>query len=86
MSEAVRVSSARVSMSTASAYPESCARAFELASRLGYDGVEVMVWTDPVSQDAAALGRLAEHYGVPIVSIHAPTLLVTQRVFGSEPG
>jgi hypothetical protein len=35
MSEAVRVSSVRASMSTASAYPESCARAFEVASRLG---------------------------------------------------
>jgi sugar phosphate isomerase/epimerase len=72
-------------MSTASAYPESCARAFELAHRLGYDGVEVMVWTDPVSQDASALRRLSEHYELPIVSVHAPTLLITQRVFGSEP-
>jgi sugar phosphate isomerase/epimerase len=85
MSEAVRVSSVRVSMSTASAYPESCARAFELASRLGYDGVEVMVWTDPVSQDASALRRLSDHYRLPIVSVHAPTLLITQRVFGSDP-
>jgi sugar phosphate isomerase/epimerase len=85
MSEAVRVSDVRVSMSTASAYPETCARAFELASRLGYDGVEVMVWTDPVSQDASALRRLSEHYELPIVSVHAPTLLITQRVFGAEP-
>jgi sugar phosphate isomerase/epimerase len=85
MSEAVRVSSVRVSMSTASAYPESCARAFDLASRLGYDGVEVMVWTDPVSQDPSALRRLSDHYELPIVSVHAPTLLITQRVFGSDP-
>ena len=85
MSETVRVSNVRVSMSTASAYPESCARAFELASRLGYDGVEVMVWTDPVSQDASALRRLSDHYQLPIVSVHAPTLLITQRVFGSDP-
>jgi sugar phosphate isomerase/epimerase len=85
MSETVRAASVRVSMSTASAYPESCARAFELASRLGYDGVEVMVWTDPVSQDASALRRLSEHYQLPIVSVHAPTLLITQRVFGSDP-
>jgi sugar phosphate isomerase/epimerase len=85
MTEPVRVSSVRVSMSTASAYPESCARAFELAHRLGYDGVEVMVWTDPVSQDASALRRLSDHYELPIVSVHAPTLLITQRVFGSDP-
>ena len=45
------VSRARVGLSTASVYPESTAAAFELAARLGYDGVEIMVWTDPVSQD-----------------------------------
>src|SRR3954447_25042166 len=85
MSEAVRVSGARVSLSTASAYPQSCAEAFEMAARLGYDGMEVMVWTDPVSQDPAALRRLSEHYGLPVVAIHAPTLLITQRVWGADP-
>ena len=39
--------SSRVGLSTASVYPENCATAFEVAARLGYDGVEVMVWTDP---------------------------------------
>lgn len=76
---------ARVGLSTASVYPGTCATAFELAARLGYDGVEVMVFTDPVSQAADALGALARHYGIPILSIHAPTLLLTQRVFGQEP-
>ena len=75
----------RVGLSTASVYPGNCAVAFDLAARLGYDGVEVMVWTDPVSQDAAALAALVEHHGIPIVSIHAPTLLLTQRVWGTEP-
>ncbi|MGL5858812.1 MAG: sugar phosphate isomerase/epimerase family protein [Angustibacter sp.] len=75
----------RVSLSTASTYPESCATAFELASRLGYDGIEVMVWTDPVSQDPDALRRLSDHYQLPVVAIHAPTLLITQRVWGIEP-
>jgi len=85
MNEAVRVPAARVSLSTASAYPESCAATFEMASRLGYDGIEIMVWTDPVSQDPAALQRLSEHHDLPIVAIHAPTLLVTQRVWGADP-
>ncbi len=74
-----------ISLSTSSAYPETCAAAFELASALGYDGVEIMVWTDPVSQDPIALRRLSEHYQLPIVAIHAPTLLVTQRVWGVDP-
>jgi sugar phosphate isomerase/epimerase len=85
MSGAVQVPGARVSLSTASTYPETCATSFEIASRLGYDGVEIMVWTDPVSQDPAALQRLSDHYQVPIVAIHAPTLLITQRVWGADP-
>ena len=74
-----------MSLSTASAYPLNCATTFEMAARLGYDGVEVMVWTDPVSQDPDALRRLSEHHGLPIVSLHAPTLLLTQRVWGTDP-
>ena len=85
VTEVVRVTRAPVSLSTASGYPLSCAATFEIAARLGYDGVEVMVWTDPVSQDAEALRRLSEHHGLPIVSLHAPTLLVTQRVWGTDP-
>ena len=46
---------------TASVFPESTAFAFETAqSSCGYDGVEVMVWTDPVSQDPHALRRLSD--------------------------
>ena len=74
-----------VALSTASVYPESCAAAFDIAERLGYDGVEVMVWTDPVTQEAGALAGLARLHGIPVVSIHAPTLLVTQRVWGTDP-
>src|SRR4029453_960780 len=75
----------RVALSTASAYPEPTARAFEIASRLGFDGIEIMVTTDPVSQDPQALRRLADHYEVPITSIHSPCLLITQRVWTTDP-
>ena len=74
-----------VALSTASVYPENCAAAFRYADRMGYDGVEVMVWTDPVTQEAGALRALSELHGVPIVSVHAPTLLISQRIFGVEP-
>src|SRR5437016_10506318 len=76
---------AKVGLSTASVYPESTASAFELAGRLGFDGVEVMVWTDPVSQDSDALRRLSDYHQVPIVAMHAPCLLITQRVWGTDP-
>ena len=75
----------RVSLSTSSVYPGSTASAFEAAARVGYDGVEVMVGTDEVSADIEAVSRLAEFHGVQVVSVHAPTLLLTQRVWGTEP-
>src|SRR5437764_6933848 len=81
----VKVPEAKVALSTASVYPESTATAFELAARLGYDGVEVMVWTDPISQDVEALQRLSDYHGIEISAIHAPCLIVTQRVWGTDP-
>ena len=80
-----RVPSARVALATASVYPESTAAAFEMAARLGYDGVEVMVWTDPVSQDITALRRLSDYHEMPILALHAPCLVITQRVWGTDP-
>src|SRR5689334_5379575 len=81
----VRVPAAKIALSTASVYPESTANAFEIAARLGYDGVEVMVWTDPISQDIEALRRLSDYHQVPILAIHAPCLVITQRVWGTDP-
>src|SRR6516162_2772690 len=74
-----------VALSTASVFPERVADAFELAARLGYDGLEVMVSADAVSQDTEALRRLADYHSVPVLALHAPCLLVTQRVWGYEP-
>ena len=74
-----------VVLATASVFPERTTDAFELAARLGYDGVEVMVTADPVSQDADVLQRLADYHGVPVMAVHAPCLLITQRVWGREP-
>ena len=71
-------------LSTSSTYPASTESAFADAARLGYDGVEVMVWKWPETRDATALRRLAETHGMPVLSIHSPTLLLTQRVWGSD--
>lgn len=76
--------SALVGLSTSSVYPETTAAAFEIAASLGYDGIEVMVGTDVISQDVEALAGLVDHYQVPVLSIHAPCLLVTQRVWGTD--
>jgi sugar phosphate isomerase/epimerase len=74
-----------IGLSTASVYPETTAAGFELAARLGYDAVEVMVGIDPLSQETDVLRRLSDYHEVPICSVHAPCLLITQRVWGSEP-
>ena len=75
----------RIGLSTASVYPESSAHAFTYAARLGYEAVEVMVGIDALSQQTSAVKQLSEHHGLPISAIHAPCLLFTQRVWGTEP-
>jgi sugar phosphate isomerase/epimerase len=74
-----------VALSTASVFPESVRAGFALARELGYDGVELMVWSERLSQDVAAVGRLAEASGVPVLALHAPCLAVTQRVWTADP-
>jgi sugar phosphate isomerase/epimerase len=75
----------RIGASTASVWPQTATTAFELAAELGYDGVEVMVWADPISQDPAALRRRSRQTGVPVLAVHAPCLLITQRVWSPRP-
>jgi sugar phosphate isomerase/epimerase len=74
-----------IGVSTASVWPRTATSAFALAAELGYDGVEVMVWADPISQDPGALRRRSRQYGVPVLAVHAPCLLITQRVWSPRP-
>lgn len=71
-------------LSTASVYPETSTHAFEYASRLGYDAVEVMVGIDVVSQSIEKVRALRDYHQVPVCAIHAPCLLITQRVWGTD--
>ena len=82
MSNAAVTPRCQVALSTASVFPDRTPDAF---ARLGYDGVEVMVSADAVSQDVDVLRRLVDYHGLPVLAIHAPNLLVTQRVWGREP-
>jgi sugar phosphate isomerase/epimerase len=79
------VAGVQVALSTASVFPERAPDAFEAAARLGYDGIEIMVTADPVSQDAEVLRRLSDYHSLPVVAVHAPNLLITQRVWGRDP-
>src|SRR5699024_12757907 len=44
-----------------------------------------MVWADPASQDVAALRRVSRRTGVPVLAVHSPSLLITQRVWSPDP-
>nr|WP_285728136.1 sugar phosphate isomerase/epimerase [Psychromicrobium sp. YIM S02556] len=72
-----------VALSSASVYPLTVHDGFAVARDLGYDGLEVMVTGNAVSQNGEALAALSERYEVPIMAIHAPTLLLTQQVWGN---
>lgn len=66
-------------------YPESSASAFELAAELGFDGVELMVGVDPITTDIDAVEKLSRYHGVQVRSVHAPVLLITPNVWGTDP-
>ncbi|MCF8607021.1 sugar phosphate isomerase/epimerase [Gordonia sp. HY442] len=74
-----------VGLSTASVYPQNTEAAFGYAADLGFDGVELMVWGESVSQDIGQVAYLSQKYQVPVLSIHAPCLLISQRVWGRDP-
>jgi len=75
----------KIGLSTASVYPMKTEAAFEFAANLGYDGVELMVWGESVSQDIDAVAKLSRRYRMPVLSVHAPCLLISQRVWGANP-
>jgi sugar phosphate isomerase/epimerase len=82
------VTSARpipIGLSTASVWPRPAGIGFELAAELGYDGVEVMVWADRASQDIGMLRGYAATYRMPVMAVHAPCLLISQRVWSADP-
>lgn len=73
-----------VALSTASVFPASTEEAFRLGAELGFDAIEVMVGQEPASQDPRKWLELADQYGINVTSVHAPVLLVTQSVWGTD--
>jgi sugar phosphate isomerase/epimerase len=74
-----------VVLSTAAFFARPLASTFELAAECGYEGVEVMVTKDPASQNAVTMRTLASEHGLRIAAIHAPSLLLTRSVWGTDP-
>jgi sugar phosphate isomerase/epimerase len=74
-----------VACSTISVFSRPLEQAFALVAEAGFDGVEVMVTSDPDTQDAARIRSLSEDHELPVVAVHAPFLLMSRRVWGRDP-
>jgi sugar phosphate isomerase/epimerase len=75
----------RLLLSTAPFYRYPLREAFRHAREAGFETVEVMVTTDPATQDARSLSELADEFGLRIGALHAPFLLLFRRVWGADP-
>ena len=76
---------ARVLFSSAAFFGRPLAQTMRLAAETGYAGVEVMVTRDPASQDPRRIRELAAGYGLEVGALHAPCLLITRRIWGTDP-
>jgi len=71
--------------STAPFFRQPLREAFRHIAAGGFDAVEVMVTRDPATQEAHLMMPLAEEFGLTVEAIHAPFLLVTRRIWGTDP-
>lgn len=74
-----------VLFSSAAFFARPLSWTFRLAAECGYRGVEVMVTKDPESQDPRRIRSLADEYGLTVGALHAPCLLLTRKVWGTDP-
>ncbi len=75
----------RLLFSSAAFFARPLAATFRIVAETGYEGVEVMVTKDPASQDPATMRALAKEHDLEIGAIHAPSLLLTRKVWGTDP-
>ena len=85
MTSSPRALAPRLACSTASVFAKPLRMIFALIADAGFSGVEVMVTKDPATQDPRSLRALAGEHGLRLDAIHAPFLLVTQTVWGTDP-
>jgi sugar phosphate isomerase/epimerase len=75
----------RIIFSTSSVFPDTDL-GFRLAAEFGYDGVELMVNHERRSQSPETVRDLIQRYQVPVTAVHVPCLVLTQPVWGWDPG
>ncbi|HEV8565359.1 MAG TPA: sugar phosphate isomerase/epimerase [Actinomycetota bacterium] len=77
--------SPRLLFSSAAFFARPLGETFRIVADAGYAGVEVMVTKDAASQDPRRMRELAEQHDLTIGAIHAPCLLLTRRIWGTDP-
>jgi sugar phosphate isomerase/epimerase len=82
---AVSQETPQVLFSSAAFFARALSDTFRLVADAGYEGVEVMVTKDPASQDPRQMRALASEFGLTIGALHAPSLLLTRKVWGTDP-
>lgn len=74
-----------IACSTISLFSKPLDDAFPMIAEAGFDGIELMVTSDPDSQDADRVLGLSEDHALPVVAVHAPFLLMSRKVWGRDP-
>lgn len=75
----------KIGLSSSSVFPYSLEECFAIAKEATYDGVEIMVTNNKQTRDVEYIRSLVSKYDLPVVSFHAPVLLLTHFVWGTDP-
>ncbi len=75
----------RIFASTGPLFARPLDWALAVVADAGYDGAELMVTQDPGTQDPERIRTAMAAEGVAIPVVHGPFLLITRRVFGTDP-
>lgn len=76
----------KLGFSTTCTFPVPLETSFVMGKEAGFDGIEIMVSANKQTRDPKYLNHLSQKYRLPILSFHAPTLLLTHFVWGKDPG
>jgi sugar phosphate isomerase/epimerase len=71
--------------STAPFFRHSLREGFRHIANAGFEAVEIMVTHDPHTQEPHLLRKAADEFGLRVEAVHAPFLLITRGVWGTDP-
>ena len=72
-------------LSTTCLHNMSLEEKFQATKELGFDGIEILVTHSADSRSYERIEELSAQYALPVISIHAPTLVLTHFVWGPRP-